>query len=94
MDGKDELPLYLPGFRSGLGRASVRALPQILIKGDMSTETSAPRLRLHITLEPGRWMKAFGAHPCLSVEVVVQHTRVDSTQSAPALMTTIVFPLR
>ena len=63
-------------------------------KGDMSTETSAPRLRPHFTLEPGRWMKAFGAHPCLSVEVVVQHTRVDSTQSAPALMTTIVFPLR
>jgi len=65
MDGKDELPLYLPGFRSGLGRASVRALPQILIKGDMSTETSAPRLRPRFALEPGRWIKAFLHTPTL-----------------------------
>jgi hypothetical protein len=39
----------------------VRALPQILIKGDMSTEKSGPRLRPHFTPEPRRWIRPFGA---------------------------------
>ena len=34
-------------------------------KGDMSTETSAPRLRPHFTPEPGRWIKAFWRIPTL-----------------------------
>ena len=38
--------------------------PQILIKGDMSTETSAPQLRPHFTPEPHRWIRRpFGAPP-------------------------------
>ena len=39
----------------------MRALPQILIKGDMSTETSAPQLRPHFAPEPRRWIRPFGA---------------------------------
>jgi len=35
-------------------------------KGDMSTETSAPRLRPHFTLEPSRWIKAFWRTPTLA----------------------------
>ena len=34
-------------------------------KGDMSTETSAPRLRPRFALEPGRWIKAFLHTPTL-----------------------------
>ena len=39
----------------------MRAPPQILIKGDMSTEKSGPRLRPHFTPEPRRWIRPFGA---------------------------------
>ena len=60
-DRKDELPLRLSGFCSGRGRPFVRAPPQILIKGDMSTETSAPQLRPRFTPEPHRWIRPFGA---------------------------------
>ncbi len=46
-------------------QASDPAFPQLLTKGDMSTETSAPRLWPNFTLQPGRWIKAFLAHPYL-----------------------------
>jgi hypothetical protein len=48
-DSRDELPLRLSGFCSGRGRPFVRALPQVLIGSDLSTETPAPRLRPHFT---------------------------------------------
>jgi hypothetical protein len=43
----------------------VRALPRIPMKGDVPTETSAPRLQLHFTPEPGLRIKAFWARPYL-----------------------------
>jgi hypothetical protein len=52
----------LLGWRSSKGN-SYSSAP--LTKGDMSTETSAPRLRPHFTPEPGRWIKVFLAHTYL-----------------------------
>lgn len=41
---------------------------QLLIKSDISTETSAPRLPPHFTIELDRWIKAFLAHPYLTAK--------------------------
>jgi hypothetical protein len=38
----------------------------------MSTETSTPRLRPHFTPEPGRWIKAYLAHPYLIADTAFE----------------------
>ena len=60
-DRKFKLPLRLPGICSGRRRPSVRALPQMLIKGNMLTSMFGPRPQPDFTPEPRRWIRPFGA---------------------------------
>jgi hypothetical protein len=58
------------GFWSGRGHPSVRPLPQLLIKDDMSASMSAPRLRQHFTPGPHRWIKPFWRVPAYLLQAL------------------------